>query len=415
MLYHYSFRGYAADGMSTMPYPLLAPVAKYGYLGVQLFFLISGFVILMTASTGSLKKFIVSRFARLYPAFWVCCTVTFVTIATIGGKYYSASISQYFINMTMLSGFIGVPSIDGSYWSIFIELKFYALIALLLIFRKINQAQLFLVLWLIATIALNVLKIGKLGSLLSIILIVDYSPYFIAGAMSFLVWSRGISLTRISVIFIAWLLAISYSLDEIPKRETHYNREFNSYVVIGMISTFFAINVMGINTGSEDYQGVKLFDRSFNFLRQLALSGGTHTDNCFDSSESEVILHQDENSSAIVSVQFSTGKETTILPASKLNYSIHISCQNIRRPGWAYISEFAGNPVVKKANYNEVFAVKLDGSGTVQCFAHEHHSLNEAYERNPMGVPNHDGSKVLFASDLDNQSDPVYAYIAEFR
>jgi peptidoglycan/LPS O-acetylase OafA/YrhL len=244
MLYHYSFRGYAADGMSTMPYPLLAPVAKYGYLGVQLFFLISGFVILMTASTGSLKKFIVSRFARLYPAFWVCCTVTFVTIATIGGKYYSASIGQYFINMTMLSGFIGVPSIDGSYWSIFIELKFYALIALLLIFCKINQAQLFLVLWLIATIALNVLKIGKLGSLLSIILIVDYSPYFIAGAMSFLVWSRGISLTRISVIFIAWLLAISYSLDDIPNRETHYNTEFNSYVVIGMISTFFAVMLL---------------------------------------------------------------------------------------------------------------------------------------------------------------------------
>jgi peptidoglycan/LPS O-acetylase OafA/YrhL len=244
MLYHYSFRGYAANGLSKMPYPLLAPVAKYGYLGVQLFFLISGFVILMTASTGSLKKFIVSRFARLYPAFWVCCTVTFVTIATIGGKYYSASIGQYFINMTMLSEFIGVPSIDGAYWSIFIELKFYALIALLLIFRKINQAQLFLVLWLIATIALNVLKIGKLGSILSIILIVGHSPYFIAGAMSFLVWSRGISLTRISVIFIAWLLAISYSLDDIPNKEALFNTKFNSYVVIGMISTFFAIMLL---------------------------------------------------------------------------------------------------------------------------------------------------------------------------
>lgn len=167
--------------------------------------------------------------------------------------------------------------------------------------------------------------------------------------------------------------------------------------------------------GSGDYQGVKLFDRSLNFVRQLALRGGSHTDNCFDSSGSEVILRQHDNNSAIVSVQFSNGIETTILPADQLNYSIHISCQNIRRPGWGYISEFAGNPVAKKANYNEVFAVKLDGSGTVQRFAHEHHSLNEAYERQPMGVPNHDGTKVLFASDWDNPSDPVYAYIAEFR
>jgi hypothetical protein len=167
--------------------------------------------------------------------------------------------------------------------------------------------------------------------------------------------------------------------------------------------------------GGGDYQGIKLFDKSLNLVRQLALRGGSHTDNCFDSNGSEVILRLDDNSSAIVSVQFSNGKETTILPASQLNYNIHISCQNIRRPGWGYISEFAANPVIKKANYNEVFAVKLDGSGTVQRFAHEHHSLNEAYERQPMGVPDRDGRKVLFASDWDNESDPVYAYIAEFK
>ncbi|MDD5250387.1 MAG: hypothetical protein PHY45_15495, partial [Rhodocyclaceae bacterium] len=38
VFFHYSFRGYAADAMSVMPYPLLAPFSKYGYLGVELFF-----------------------------------------------------------------------------------------------------------------------------------------------------------------------------------------------------------------------------------------------------------------------------------------------------------------------------------------------------------------------------------------
>src|SRR3954467_14113203 len=37
VFYHYAFRGYAADNMTVMPYPLLAPAAKYGYLGVDLF------------------------------------------------------------------------------------------------------------------------------------------------------------------------------------------------------------------------------------------------------------------------------------------------------------------------------------------------------------------------------------------
>ena len=70
VLFHYSFRGHAADDLSVMPYPVLETVARYGYLGVDLFFLISGFVILMTASSGSLKDFVISRAVRLYPAFW---------------------------------------------------------------------------------------------------------------------------------------------------------------------------------------------------------------------------------------------------------------------------------------------------------------------------------------------------------
>ncbi|EAQ8060912.1 acyltransferase, partial [Salmonella enterica] len=68
VFFHYAFRGYAADGMSIMPYPSLAPVSKYGFLGVQLFFMISGFVILMSASHGSIQNFTISRMVRLYPA-----------------------------------------------------------------------------------------------------------------------------------------------------------------------------------------------------------------------------------------------------------------------------------------------------------------------------------------------------------
>lgn len=80
VFFHYSFRGYAADGLSVMSYPLLASVSKYGYLGVELFFMISGFVILMTAAHAGLRDFVISRVVRLYPAFWACCTVTFLVI-----------------------------------------------------------------------------------------------------------------------------------------------------------------------------------------------------------------------------------------------------------------------------------------------------------------------------------------------
>jgi peptidoglycan/LPS O-acetylase OafA/YrhL len=45
LFYHYAFRGAAADAFTDVSLPALVPLAKYASLGVQLFFVISGFVI----------------------------------------------------------------------------------------------------------------------------------------------------------------------------------------------------------------------------------------------------------------------------------------------------------------------------------------------------------------------------------
>ncbi len=237
VFYHYAFRGYAADGLSLMAYPSLAPLAKYGSLGVELFFMISGFVILMTVAHGNLKGFVVSRIARLYPAFWACCTITFATIILIGAPKYSASLSQYLINMTMLSKFVGVPAIDGVYWSLFVEMRFYALIAIVLFIRKIDQTQLLLMFWLTGSIILEILPINKLRYLL----IVDYSAYFIAGAICFLIWSKGISVSRVCMLLVSWILGIYQAIKGLSQIEKHYNTTMSSYVVAGIITSFYVI------------------------------------------------------------------------------------------------------------------------------------------------------------------------------
>lgn len=240
VVFHYAFRGYAADDRSVMPYPLLAPMAQYGYLGVELFFLISGFVILMTASRGSLKTFAISRVVRLYPAFWACCTLTFVLIALMGGERFSASVGQYLVNLTMLSGFVGVPSIDGVYWSLFVELQFYALVAALLLIGRIHQAERFLVLWLLATVALEAYPIAPLRS----VLLTDHAAYFIAGAMTFLIWERGLSMLRLGVIGSCLLLALYQSLDGLGQFEKHFATALNPLVVAAIICTFFAVMLL---------------------------------------------------------------------------------------------------------------------------------------------------------------------------
>jgi peptidoglycan/LPS O-acetylase OafA/YrhL len=240
VFYHYAFRGYAADAMSVMPYPLLAPVAKYGYLGVELFFMISGFVILMTAASGSLRSFFISRLVRLYPAFWAACTFTFILTILMGAPRYSATVEQYLINMTMLNGFFMVPDIDGAYWTLSIEILFYVLIGIVLLIGRIHQAEKMIALWLIASTAISLYPIRKLR----VLLIPDFAPYFIAGAACFLIWSKGPSITRVAIVMVSWGAALSRSIAEMERLEKYFNTPMSRYVVVGIVTAFFVVMML---------------------------------------------------------------------------------------------------------------------------------------------------------------------------
>jgi peptidoglycan/LPS O-acetylase OafA/YrhL len=237
VLFHYAFRGYAADDLSVMNYPLLAPLAKYGYLGVDLFFMISGFVILMTAENASLKHFLISRVVRLYPAFWACCTITFLTILAIGGDRFTASWHQYLVNMFMLGGRFDLDAIDGSYWSLGVEVRFYLLVVIMLLLGKIHRVQPMLFVWVIGTVLVDLFPSIRMHGFL----VIDYSGFFVAGAAFFLIWLHGLSAWRVALVLASWGLSLYQVLSVLPEFEDHYGTSMSRVVVAGIVSAFFVI------------------------------------------------------------------------------------------------------------------------------------------------------------------------------
>jgi len=123
---------------------------------------------------------------------------------------------------------------------LFVELKFYALVSIVFVIGRIHQAQAFIILWLVASVALQLHAIDKLRYLL----ITDYSAFFIAGAAYFLIWSKGLSLTRTVIVAISWGLAVFQSMKGLKEFETQYNTSMNSYVIAGVVTTFFAVMML---------------------------------------------------------------------------------------------------------------------------------------------------------------------------
>ncbi|MCG6553359.1 MAG: acyltransferase [Candidatus Magnetominusculus sp. LBB02] len=235
VFFHYGFHGYLKH-KTDMPYLYFAQVAKYGYFAIYLFFIISGFVILKTAMSSSARGFVISRVVRLYPAFWVSCSVTSIISILAGDSRYHVSLLQYAINMTMFSGFFdNIHYIDGVYWTLTIEIKFYGLVLVVLILNQIHKAKELLGLWLVLNVLWSIFHYGEIISLNG------FAPLFIAGGMFYLIRTEGFSVYKIIIIAMCYLLSLKGAYRQCLGMANDYRYDFSGIVVVIIISVFFVM------------------------------------------------------------------------------------------------------------------------------------------------------------------------------
>lgn len=116
------------------------PIFKYGWLGVPLFFLISGFVILMTLETCSgVRQFLYRRWLRLFPGMLLVSVLVFASAPLFPERpagqpgWVDLLPGLLFVEPDWLQFLLRTPVVplEGAFWSLFVEFKFYVLGAML--------------------------------------------------------------------------------------------------------------------------------------------------------------------------------------------------------------------------------------------------------------------------------------------
>jgi peptidoglycan/LPS O-acetylase OafA/YrhL len=210
LIYHFTFRPVIHGVLREDAFGWFSEMTRYGYMGVNLFFMISGFVIIWTSEKRSARDFVISRIARLYPSFWVCVLITAALVICFD---HAAVLSLQTVawNLTMAPGPLGKPFVDGVYWTLFVEAKFYFLIFLLIVTHNMARIEKWLWAWLIVS---AVCASRYPPHWLDSLVMYPYGIYFISGAFFYLVRQRGMTVSRGVALAISCGLGALYAIEQ---------------------------------------------------------------------------------------------------------------------------------------------------------------------------------------------------------
>jgi peptidoglycan/LPS O-acetylase OafA/YrhL len=220
---------------------------RYGNMGVDLFFIISGFVIFMTLkNTKTTMDFFVSRFSRLYPAYWaaIILTVVLTILLSTPLEIRSYTIKQVLVNFTMLQSFFKIKDVDGAYWTLAIELTFYFWMWFIFKIKKLNYIEWCCVAWITLSLIISFLP-KPFKNLLNVIFIARYASLFIAGILFYLL-KNGRKGLLIHVLVCISLLTSFYYLQHLKTQE-HPNEPFDIVPFILLVLFYVVFYLFAYN------------------------------------------------------------------------------------------------------------------------------------------------------------------------
>ncbi len=293
-----SLRGLAAIAVLFFHYlyhfhniqPERAPQLTFlqgGHYGVELFFILSGFVITLTTEKKStIGSFAKARFFRLYPVYWAAVLFTFASLHILGPMPEPpVGVKALLGNFTMFAQFLKVPMIDGVYWTLQVEMLFYFFIAGLLLVKlkdRILEGLTFLV---CLSIALYFCPPHIVTKAIKILLVLKFIHLFALGCLIYHTRYKGLLAWSPKALVIILLCLTNHTLNEgwistlvvIPLAATMYAAvHFNIPLLQSRVLVFFGAISYSLYLVHQNFgYGViiQLTDRGVNYYLAAAVAG----------------------------------------------------------------------------------------------------------------------------------------------
>lgn len=213
----------ALGAMPALPHAWLR-YSWFGWVGVELFFVISGCVIAGSAEGASASDFLRRRALRLFPAAWLCATLGLVMLA-VAGLPLLPLLGDWARSITVpVTG----PWIDPSYWTLGVEWVFYLLVTALL--GRGGGGRLEPLAWGLTLWSLGfwiALALGLLPATLHVqrlpeLLLLTHGSFFALGIFARAYLARGLTVARASGVVLALGAALTEVTAHAAGEATHY-------------------------------------------------------------------------------------------------------------------------------------------------------------------------------------------------
>jgi peptidoglycan/LPS O-acetylase OafA/YrhL len=233
----------------------LRPFGDLGYLGVDVFFAISGYVISLSASGKTPQVFLAARFIRIFPGLIFAGILSSICVQSSYAPIHT-SIFGDISSIFLLNSPTGTQFSNPVFWTLAYEFKFYIIISILLLLKKNSLLDLRIasMIWLFVAFILGPNPDGVLGA----IFMPNYAPCFILGIILSSLKSKRELIQFTPVLVVSIILAINTRIQE-WKTFPLYRQQWHS-ATLTSLTLFLLLMVFVVTTRvqfrSKKYEGI---------------------------------------------------------------------------------------------------------------------------------------------------------------